>query len=222
MSEKLSLVSKIAKIRLEVTNATINKSGENKYAGFKYFELSDILPACNKLCEKYSVIPVYCFFKEEAVLTIYDGESNEEIRFVISTDIEDINARMGMDKQSRGMQPVQRLGSVNTYCRRYLYVNFLDLVENDSIDPLEQKQESATKEQIEKISKFSQNNQNFVEYFQKTIGHCDPSKLTMEQADFLITQINKSEEKRKNNTPINKQVEPNEQATPKKVNINEV
>ena len=34
----------------------------------------------------------------------------------------------------KGCTPIQALGGVNTYCRRYLYLNALEIVENDLLD----------------------------------------------------------------------------------------
>ena len=37
------------KARVELQGMNLKKSGENKFAGFKYYELGDFLPAINKL-----------------------------------------------------------------------------------------------------------------------------------------------------------------------------
>ena len=39
----------IIKIRVELQNAKLKKSGRNKFAGFEYFELADFLPKLNEL-----------------------------------------------------------------------------------------------------------------------------------------------------------------------------
>ena len=38
---KLNLFQKVQKIRVELQEMSIKKSGMNSYAGFKYYELSD-------------------------------------------------------------------------------------------------------------------------------------------------------------------------------------
>ena len=37
---------------LSFKNANVKKSGQNKFAGYTYYELSDILPAINKLAQR--------------------------------------------------------------------------------------------------------------------------------------------------------------------------
>ena len=41
---KMSIHSKLMKARLKLQTADLKKSGHNKFAGYKYFELGDFLP----------------------------------------------------------------------------------------------------------------------------------------------------------------------------------
>ena len=50
---KTNVYGKLSKIRLELQNRQLKKSGQNKFAGFKYYELGDILPTINELSDKY-------------------------------------------------------------------------------------------------------------------------------------------------------------------------
>ena len=40
----MSILKKISEARVKLQDTKINKSGENKFAKFKYYELADFLP----------------------------------------------------------------------------------------------------------------------------------------------------------------------------------
>lgn len=135
--EKNNVHKKLATARVNLQKLDIKKSGKNAFAKFKYFELTDVLPHINEIFVQLGLLSVYNFLPEVATLKIIDSETGEAVEFSIATAIEDISAKMGEDKQSRGMQPVQRLGSIITYTKRYLYFNALEISESDAIDALE-------------------------------------------------------------------------------------
>lgn len=51
----MSIYKKILEIRASEELYKVKKSGENKFAGFMYFELSDFLPTVNKLRKRIRV-----------------------------------------------------------------------------------------------------------------------------------------------------------------------
>ena len=53
--EKKSLYQKLTEIKNEISKLNLKKTGINKYSGFTYYELADILPAIISLCAKYGV-----------------------------------------------------------------------------------------------------------------------------------------------------------------------
>jgi len=59
---KTNVYWKLSKIRLELQNRQLKKSGQNKFAGFKYYELGDILPTINELSDKYGKSSENCFW----------------------------------------------------------------------------------------------------------------------------------------------------------------
>ena len=46
---KRNLNESIIKIRVDLQNSKLKKSGKNEFAGFDYFELADFLPRLNEL-----------------------------------------------------------------------------------------------------------------------------------------------------------------------------
>jgi hypothetical protein len=42
--QTMNIYEKVQKIKLELLEANIKKSGNNKFSGFKYYELGDFMP----------------------------------------------------------------------------------------------------------------------------------------------------------------------------------
>jgi len=100
------------------------KSGENKYANYFYFELSDFLPDALKAFDSAGLCGVVSFGAEEARMKIVDVESGA---------VETIATPMS-SAALKGCHPVQNLGAVQTYLRRYLWSAAIELVEADKVD----------------------------------------------------------------------------------------
>lgn len=108
------------------TNPT--KSGHNEYANYSYFELSDFLPEALKAFDEVGLNGKISFKPEEATMTLTDLETG-------ATD--EITVPMS-EASLKGCHPVQNLGAVITYLRRYLWAIAIELVEPDKIDSSEQ------------------------------------------------------------------------------------
>lgn len=123
--DKKSLYQRLADIKLEISQAKLKKSGMNKYSGFSYYELADILPTIISACQKHGV---YTY-------TTYDNEMAKLV--AINTD--DGNERIEITSPMRtfelkGSNAIQVLGGIETYSRRYLYLAMFDIVESDTFD----------------------------------------------------------------------------------------
>ena len=115
---------KLMEARLLLQHAPLKKSGHNKFAGYSYFELGDFLPTINSIFYKTGLCGVVSFGKELASLTITDTEDGSEI--VLTSPMADANLK--------GCHPIQNLGAVETYTRRYLWVSAMEIVEHDALD----------------------------------------------------------------------------------------
>lgn len=125
----MNIYQKLQSCRVRLQKMNLKKSGENKFAKFKYYELSDFLPAINELFDEFKLFDHFGIDSEKAVLTIIDTEADtnaEPVTFTMPIAAADV----------KGATPIQSLGAQNTYLRRYLYMNALDIVENDTLDPL--------------------------------------------------------------------------------------
>ena len=115
---------KLMEARILLQQAPLKKSGHNKFAGYSYFELGDFLPTINSIFYKTGLCGVVSFGKELATLTITDTEDGSEI--VLTSPMAEANLK--------GCHPIQNLGAVETYTRRYLWVSAMEIVEHDALD----------------------------------------------------------------------------------------
>jgi hypothetical protein len=100
------------------------KTGHNKFAGYKYFELGDF------------IIPALEIFKRNGLTSVISfGADLAEMKIVNNTDGDTIVITSPMSTAAlKGCHEVQNLGAVQTYLRRYLWVAALEIVEHDAID----------------------------------------------------------------------------------------
>lgn len=120
----MSVHKKLNEARIALQGEKLNKSGNNKFAGYTYFELGDFLPTINRIFNNIGLCGVVSFGEELATLTITDVDDNSSV--VITSPMKEANLK--------GCHPIQNLGAVETYTRRYLWVTALEIVEHDVLD----------------------------------------------------------------------------------------
>lgn len=126
----LNIYQKIILARQKFLDMNIKKSGVNRFAKFKYFELEDIVPPMTQICLELGLVALPSF-GDCAVLTVINTDKPEERETFVSPMRQlSIVSAEGKNK----MNELQGLGSEQTYQRRYLYMMFLDIVENDVVD----------------------------------------------------------------------------------------
>ena len=124
----MNIYQKLLCARLQLQDSELKKSGNNKFAGYKYFELGDFLPRIQEIFAERKLCGIVSFGKEEATLTIVDMEKPED-KIVISSPMS--------TAALKGCHEVQNLGAVQTYLRRYLWVTAMEIVEHDALDSSE-------------------------------------------------------------------------------------
>jgi hypothetical protein len=110
--------------RMLLQNAPLKKSGHNKFAGYNYFELGDFIPTINQIFNEVGLCGVVSYDSEIASLTITDTDDGTNI--IITSPMAEANLK--------GCHPIQNLGAVETYTRRYLWVTAMEIVEHDALD----------------------------------------------------------------------------------------
>ena len=120
----MSVNKKLMTARVKLQNMEIKKSGLNKFAGYSYFELGDFIPPIQSIFNELGLCGVVSFNTEYAQLCITDVEDGTVI--VITSPMAEANLK--------GAHPIQNLGAVLSYQRRYLWMAALELVEGDAVD----------------------------------------------------------------------------------------
>lgn len=145
--EEIKLNESIIQIRVELQNAKLKKSGKNKFAGFDYFELADFLPKLNELMLEKGVNDRFYIKDDYATLELQKGEeiNTYTMPFVLFetplTYKKDKTGNFVKNKegdyiQVPSMQDIQYLGALNTYYKRYLYLNAFGITDGEVIDSM--------------------------------------------------------------------------------------
>jgi len=179
----MNFSEKVQTSRLQLHSLHLKKTGENKFAGFKYYELADFLPSINIIFAELALFSAFNIKDELATLTIVDIEKPESaIQFTSPI----------ADAQVKGTTPVQSLGAVHTYLKRYLYVNALEIVESDVLDAKvgsgDLTEAKATDTQISKLQELLP-----TERLEKLLAHYKVDSLqdlTLTQASQALKKLN--------------------------------
>jgi hypothetical protein len=121
----MSIYKKLSDAREHFHDLELKKTGHNKFAGYKYFELGDFLIPALRVLKMYGVVSVISFGKEFATMRLIDIDKPDE--FI------EITSPMS-SAALKGAHEIQNLGAVQTYLRRYLWVAALEIVEHDALD----------------------------------------------------------------------------------------
>ena len=121
----MNVYQKLNAARAKFHSIELKKSGHNKFAGYKYFELGDFIIPALEIFNEIGLTGIISFGKETADLRIVNNEKPEEV-IVIESPMS--------SAALKGCHEVQNLGAVQTYLRRYLWVAALEIVEHDAID----------------------------------------------------------------------------------------
>lgn len=157
----MNLNESIIKIRVELQNAKLKKSGKNKFAGFDYFELADFLPKLNELMLSEGLNDRFYIKDDLAALEIQKGgEINTYtmpfVMFETPTNRRE-DKTTGEVYEVKSMQDIQYLGALNTYYKRYLYLNAFGITDGEIIDGMNNEEiksePKATPKQIELLLK---------------------------------------------------------------------
>lgn len=138
-----SVMKKLQKSRVDWQSKPRKKSGFNKFQNFKYFVLKDILPTVNEIFNKNGLYSQYNLTKDYAELIITDSSTGDYLTYRIPV-------------QKLDNPTMQNIGAINTYSKRYLYMNALEIEEDedelDSQDLDKTVNKESKEELIKKIS----------------------------------------------------------------------
>ena len=125
--DKKNIYQKLMQVRTEFHKLELKKSGHNKFANFKYFELGDFLVPATKLLNDNGLCPIVTFNNEVAKMVVVNTDNPSEI-IEFTSPMRDL--------ELKGANSMQSLGGIETYQTRYLYIQLLNIVECDSFDAI--------------------------------------------------------------------------------------
>lgn len=140
-----NIYTKLMEVRVAFHKLELKKSGLNKFAGFKYYELGDFLVPATKLLQEANLCPMISFNNDLATMTLINGDNPEE-QITFTSPMRDL--------ELKGTNAVQNLGGVQTYLTRYLYIQLLNIVEADVFDATsgkDDKDEVITEAQVKRL-----------------------------------------------------------------------
>lgn len=120
----MTVHKKLMEARIRLQKIQLKKSGLNKFAGYSYFELGDFLPHIQNIFNDVGLCGVVSYDTDYAVLAITDVDDGTMI--VIRSPM--------AEAALKGTHPIQNLGAVETYQRRYLWMTAMEIVEHDILN----------------------------------------------------------------------------------------
>jgi len=115
---------KLQQARVKLQNVELKKSGHNKFAGYRYFELTDFLPTVNAIFNELGLCHTLEFTSDLATMQVIDTVNGGVAKFTCPM----------ASAQLKGCHEVQNLGASITYITRYLLVMALAICEHDALD----------------------------------------------------------------------------------------
>lgn len=137
--DKMNVFKKLQKARVELQGRKLKKTGYNKM-GFYYFQLEDFLPSVNEIFDN---IGLFGYFNIDPKTFDENGVAHEyAILKIVNTDNPEQTIVFKTEAAEAGTKgtAIQNLGSKHTYMRRYMWMDAMELSENDSVDCLSDKE----------------------------------------------------------------------------------
>ena len=199
MASHQKIHQKIARIQKNLMAMKLPKSGENKFANFKYYELEDILPAIFKECYNQELFLEFSFSLEEAQLKVRNW--NEPGESVITSV-----PMPGIVPLNRGMNIMQSEGSYITYLKRYLLTNLFLIMEKDVVDAIPQNnsvsESVVASDPVQKVREYIHSKDSTLEITPLMINQnrqkmVNTGKLTKEESKIVFEWFKKQEREAK-------------------------
>ena len=136
-----TLNKSIIAIRVGLQKSSIKKSGHNSFSNFDYYELADFLPRLNELMLQEEVNDIFTIEEGYAKLILLKGDEKQEYKIPFTLYETPLNWKYNKtiqeNEQVKSMQDIQYLGALNTYYKRYLYLNAYGITDGEIIDSMD-------------------------------------------------------------------------------------
>lgn len=184
-----SLNESIIDIRVKLQKAKLKKSGKNDFAKFDYFELADFLPKLNELMQEEKINDRFYIKDDYAILELIKGDERQEYKIPFT------QFETPLNKQGQpSMQEIQYFGALNTYYKRYLYLNCWGITDGEVIDRMNnedlaaepRKEKKASPGQVSVLNKLSEEDKEKV-YTKYNVNSIE--ELSIKQASEIIGKL---------------------------------
>lgn len=128
INDNIKLGKKLNNIKKIIRKSHIKKSGWNSFQKFYYYELDDFLPKITDSCVEEGIYTHYVLKRDEY------GDKLCLDAMDLDTGFHQVIASHRLPPMTCGNNVMQDEGKISTYCRRYLWLEALDISENDGID----------------------------------------------------------------------------------------
>lgn len=160
-----TLNKSIMAIRVALQKANLKKTGKNTFSNFDYYQLEDFLPKLNELMLQEEVNDIFTIeddeYREYAKLTLIKGEEKQEYKIPFTLFETPLNWKFNKTindvEQVKSMQDIQYLGALNTYYKRYLYINAFGITDGEIIDGMNN--DNLTNKKETKVTKLTSKEQ---------------------------------------------------------------
>ena len=171
----MNLLEKLGTVRLELQRKALSKSGKNTYSNYDYYELGDFMPHVTELMSKYKLLGFFQMDEQMATLRIVDSEKPEDME-VFSLPVREASLK--------GAHPIQNLGAMITYMRRYIWMVAMELVESDALDGAKPVAPKAPPDEVENAKAYCQKFDTAITYLKKA-GKYDASAVK----NLFVTEL---------------------------------
>lgn len=188
MSERNVWV-RINAVKRGLRNTSLKKSGKNSFSKYEYMELNDFENVLEDLCDKEGINTMFFWYTDKAVLRITNVEDPKDIVEVCSPVV---------DCGIKGASPIQNLGGMQTYLRRYLFTSTFGIAEHDIIEQQsnDNKQAGEWKQQLQQQAQPTFSPQSKESYlsliafygYHKEDGNSDRNKVAVDNAKKWMTE----------------------------------
>lgn len=124
MSEN-NVWKRINAVKRGLRGISLKKSGKNTFSRYEYMELNDFENALEDFCDKEGINTMFFWFTEKAVLRVTNVDNPNDFVEICSPVV---------DCGIKGASPIQNLGGMQTYLRRYLFTSTFGIAEHDMLE----------------------------------------------------------------------------------------
>ena len=125
MSESRNVWQRINAVKRGLRGVSLKKSGKTPFSNHEYMELNDFENALEDFCDKEGINTMFFWYTDKAILRVTNVEDPSDYVEICSPV-----AACGIKSAS----PIQNLGGLQTYLRRYLFTSTFGIAEHDMLE----------------------------------------------------------------------------------------